>query len=584
MDTLRLGMADSTPQDLLATALARHQAGDLDTAEGLYKQVLQQAPNQADALHLLGLISLQRGQAAAAVELIGRALSANPGSSVFLLNQALAYEALGDPAQAVRCLEQASTREPHRADIQLRIGGLHEALGNFEAAIAAFRSASELDERSIEAAARLGVALQQTRHLEEAAAQFRRALRLQPDFAAVHGNLGTVYQEFGQLDLALQHHRRATELAPGEPRLWFNLANAQSTSGSLEEAAASYVRAIELAPDYAEALRNLGGVWRDMGDFERSLASFRAATEALPDYAEAHFGLASELLRQGNLDEGWPEFEWRWRCDELISQARHQELPAWRGQRLDGARLLVHTEQGFGDAIQFVRFVPLLQTLGARVTLECFPVLKRLFAQSGLADQLVAQGEPIASADCQVPLMSLPGLLKVNLATIPNRVPYLIADPELVKAWETRLPAGEWRVGVAWRARQGKPNDHRSINKEDVALLADVPEATVISLQNDESPPGGITDVGTSFTDFADTAAVIDQLDLVISVDTAAAHLAGALGKPVWLLLPVVPEWRWLLDREDSPWYPTMRIFRQSRGESWAAVVTRVALALSERK
>ena len=352
--------------------------------------------------------------------------------------------------------------------------------------------------------------------------------------------------------------------------------------------------AIGLKPDYAEAHNNLGATLQKQCEFDEAMAGYDRAIELKPDYAEAHFNRSLLLLLTGNFKEGWPEYEWRLRKKD--NYCLNIQQPRWDGSPLNGRNILVHAEQGYGDAIQFARYLPLVKAKGGNVILECRKVLTRLLKGVAGVDKI---SEPLSDKsqniqfDLHVPLLSLPGIFNTTLDTIPSDVPYIKPDPELVSQWNVKLGRnGDFKIGIVWAgSKTYKNNLSRSCLLSDFVSLAKIPGVTFCSLQKESAskeahnPPGGmkITNLDKGLNDFADTAAVIANLDLVISVDTAVVHLAGAIGKPVWTLLPFAPDWRWLLNRDDSPWYPSMRLFRQTKPNDWDGVFEQVKDALLKK-
>ncbi len=362
--------------------------------------------------------------------------------------------------------------------------------------------------------------------------------------------------------------------------------------GRFAEAENCYHEALRLNPRYAEAHNNLASALQALGRHEEALAGYDLALLYQPDSASAHWNRSLAWLQQGDYQRGWPEYEWRWRRDRVV----RRRLPGapWDGAPLDGRTLLIYPEQGLGDQIQFVRYAPLARQQGGRVVVECPPALLGLFATCPGIDQLVAEGTPLPPFDVHVPVMSLPHRLGTTLETIPAAVPYLSADPARVASWaEVLAGIPGYRVGIAW---QGNPRHawdrHRSIPLARFAPLAQVPGVRLVSLQKGpgveqlrglaERLPVAVLPDGPEGT-FLDTAAVVSQLDLVVTADTALAHLAGALGVPVWVALSAHSDWRWLRDREDTPWYPSMRLFRQATLGDWPGVFACMAAELGPR-
>ena len=484
--------------------------------------------------------------------------------------------------------------------------------GQLDAAEPHYRAA--LRERPDFAAAwcNLGLVRMAAGARDEAEQHQREALRLDPTFPEAHNGLGLVHYRFGRVAEAENCFRGCLRLWPDHPGAQLNLAVALQSRGRLEEAEACYREALRRGADPAQTYNNLSVVLRELGRTVESEASCREALRLRPDLADAQVNLAMVLLLTGRWPEAWPYYEARWRVGDLAASRRPFEQPLWTGaQRITGRTVLLHAEQGFGDTLQFCRYAPLLAALGARVVLEVGPPLARLMARLDGVAQVVAQGDPLPSFDLHCPLMSLPRAFATTPDTVPGTTPYLSAEPAQQAMWRDALaPLRGRRVGLVWAgsARAWLPhasalNRRRSMRLADMAPLAAVPGCSFVSLQlgpmaaqlnqgaiND--PPAGLVvhDVAEYLHDFTDTAALVANLDLVIAVDTAVAHLAGALGRPVWLLNRFDTCWRWLLGRDDSPWYPSLRLFRQpgpgdpgqrdpGRGE-WASVMQHVVEAL----
>ncbi|MGD0390491.1 MAG: tetratricopeptide repeat-containing glycosyltransferase family protein [Tepidisphaeraceae bacterium] len=427
--------------------------------------------------------------------------------------------------------------------------------------------------------------------LHEAEQLYRQVLARQPEHADAMHNLGVISFQVGRNDVAVELIRRAIVLNPNYPEAYSNLGNVLTDKGELDEAIAAYRRAIALNPNLPEAHNNLGNALRDKGQLEEAVPVYRQAIALSPNFAEAHKNLSLALLAQGDFQRGGEEYEWRWKCKDL-PPPRDFAQPQWDGCPLEGRTLLLHAEQGLGDAIQFIRYLPLAAQRGGEIIIECQAELQRLFQTIAGSCQIVARGQPLPAFDFHCPLLSLPRVFGTNLANVPKDVPYLHADAEDAGRWQHRLAehAPLVKVGLAWAGNPTHKNDrNRSIKLARLAALGQMPGARFFSLQKGaaaaetKTPPAGmeLVDWTAELKDFADTAALIANLDLVIAVDTAVVHLAGAMGKPVWTLLPYVPAWRWLLERQDSPWYPSMRLFRQPCIGDWDSVITRVVDALS---
>ena len=442
-----------------------------------------------------------------------------------------------------------------------------------------------------EAHANRGSALHALKRFEEALASYDRALALRPDYAEARYNRGNVLHALKRFEEALADYEHALALRPDYVEALANRGVTLHELKRFEEALASHDRALAVRPDYADAFVNRGVTLHELKRFEEALASYDRAIALRPDYAQAHFNEAVCRMLIGDFDRGWQKLEWGWETEELKNAKRTFSQPLWLGSdEIAGKTVLLHGVHGFGDTIQFCRYVPHVVERGARVILEIQEPLRELMGTLPGAAQIVSRGEPLPDFDLHCPLLSLPLALGTRLATIPAQTPYLRASPQAVMDWNARLgPRHRPRIGLAWSGRPEHNNDrNRSMRLSTLLSPLAGFDATYVSLQRevreDDAPVlQGRSDIlhfGEELKSYADTAALIANLDLVISVDTSVAHLAGALAKPVWILLPFIPDWRWLLDRDDSPWYPTARLFRQDETRSWDSVMARVHAAL----
>jgi tetratricopeptide (TPR) repeat protein len=615
-----------TTSEMLAVGLRHHEAGNLQEAETSYRRILEVDPGNVAAWHLLGRIAQHFGRLDVAEQYIRQAVRLRPDYPEGYLDLGMVFVALGNSDEAVACYRRALELRPAFAPAHYNLGTALRDQRKSKEAIACFVRAIELDPGFAQSHYNLGLAFQDEKRFDEASACYCRAIELQPDHADAHYNLGLVHQTCGRLQeaadcyaralaaepnhtLALNNlaiasiacgrpndavalSRRATELMPEFADAHNTLGTALRAAGKLDEALTCYRRAVKLRPDYAEAHQNLGVVNRELGRFDDAAACFRRAFELQPDLIDAHWNQSHLWLLQGDFDRGWPGYEWRWKAKEV--PPRDFSQPRWNGEALEGKTIFLHAEQGFGDTLQFLRYAALVKERGGKVVVECQKPLLKLLSKVPGIDRLLAHGDELPPFDVHAPLLSLPGIVRTTLETIPANVPYLFAEKELVDQWRQRLGGSEgFRIGVNWMGRTAPgPHKQRDIRLQQFAALAAIPGARLISLQKDggkEVAEAGfpIVDLGpdldTTHGPFMDTAAIIMNLDLVITSDTSIPHLAGALGVPVWLALPFVPDWRWLLDRSDSPWYPTMRLFRQKTRGDWAGVFREIDEALRER-
>ena len=455
-------------------------------------------------------------------------------------------------------------------------------------AVEAFQRAIHLNANLAEAHYNLGVALLGLGRRDEALAALRQALQLKPDYVEAQNNLGNVLKEQDRLEEAGAAFRRALEIKPDYAPAHHNLGNLLGDQGHFESAIAEYRRALDLEPNYPEACNNLGRTLVELRRFDEARAALARALALRPNYAMAKFNAAFLSLLHGDFERGWPWYEARWEVSTAKKPPYSQ--PVWNGEPLDGKRILIYAEQGFGDAIHFVRYAAMVVARGGEVIVGCQPALERLFRNAvGVKSIITGVNDPV-EFDVQIPMLSLPMTFQTRHESIPREIPYLFADPAQAECWRKRI--GErrslLRVGLAWSGdSQHRRNRKRSIALQMLQPLWRLEGIEFFSLQLGpgaaqltEFPTAPIVDHTSLIADFADTAALMTQLDLIISVDTAVAHLAGALGCSVWTLLSFVPDWRWGLEGEETPWYPTMRLFRQPALSDWDSVIQRVEVEL----
>jgi tetratricopeptide (TPR) repeat protein len=585
--------ATLTVPQALSRAFSAYSAGQLSDAEQLCQQIIDADGGHFAALHLLAIVQSGLGKKIAALASYDRALSLRPDHAEVLCNRGVTLHQLERFEEALASYDRALALRAdypealsNRGNTLRSLNRLDEALANYDRALAARPDYAE-------ALCNRGAALHERNRFEEAVASYNRALMIRPDYVNALCNRGGALLQLNLFEDALASYQRVLALAPNHAEALSNRGVTLHRLGRLEEALASYDRALAMRPDYAEALCNRGVTLHEMQRFDEALASYAAALAVRPDYAEAHFneGLCRALT--GDYRRGLEKFEWRWQAEQS-NQKRNFTQPLWLGSdEIAGRTILLHAEQGFGDTIQFCRYVSLVAARGARVILEVQRPLRRLMSgllTNGLAGatEIVARGEPLPAFDVHCPLLSLPLAFGSRLESIPSATPYLRAPAQSVTNWKERLETERRpRIGLTWSG--GPTLRHRSMKLKELLSLLDV-DATFVSLQKEvpsEDAPGlkdqrKLLHFGDELKDFSETAALISHLDLVISVDTSVAHLAGALARPVWVLLPLVPDWRWQLEGDTSPWYPTARLFRQDASRSWAKVIARVQAVLRE--
>lgn len=546
---------DTAPDPRYQAAVERHRSGRLEEAMTLYRQVLESAPGHPPTLHMLGCLALQLGQYPAAIDALAAAVAADGA----------------------------------RADYRNDLGEAYRQAGDAESAAEAYTGALALDPGHAPATNNLGIIRHAQGRLDEACALYRRAIDIDPQNADAVTNLGVALQALGQIEEARTTLLAARKLAPAAAAIALNLGNLELGVGAVEAAEALYREALTLDPDSAPAQVNLGRALKEQGRVAEALSACVRARTMAPGLAAAHWNEGLCRLLLGDFKRGWPGFLWRWAAAAVPPHGL--DLPEWDGTLLRGRHLLVHAEQGLGDTIQFIRFVPLLARFEpASVTVMVQPGLIDLVASLPGIDRVIGPQAAPAGVDLRVPLLDLPGWFGLGAADFAVGVPYLHADTTAAARWKAALDGAPGRrIGVVWKGRADHANDrNRSMRLDDLLPLAATPGTRWFSLQRETSADeeaalaaAGIEALGPRFTDMADTAAALAALDLVISVDTSIAHLAGALGRPVWVMLPAVPDWRWLLNRADSPWYPAARLFRQPQRGDWKSVVGALGAALS---
>jgi tetratricopeptide (TPR) repeat protein len=562
-------------------------------AEKAYRAAVRLRPDDAEVQFALGSLQDKRGRRKEAMASYRQIIQVRPDHAEARVRLGIALAERGELDEAIAQLRAACCHAPGLAKAHNNLGVALAQRGLVGEAVAAFQEALRLQPDYAAAAYGLGNALGTQRRHAAAVVHYRTALRLQPDFPEAHNNLGLALLEIGALDEAVVVLRQGVRLRPKAAEAHNNLGLALAALGQFAAAETCYEEALRLKPGYAEAHNNLASAYKEQMRLGEALASYDAALRLESDSASAHWNRSLALLQGGDFERGWAEYEWRWRRSG--SKPRQLPKPAWDGTRLAGRTLLVYAEQGWGDMMQFLRYAPLAARTGGRVVVECPAPLAPLFATCAGIERVVVEGEPLPAFDCHAALLSLPRLMKTTLATVPAVVPYLSATAERVAAWGPRLPQGVFKIGVVW---QGNPRHrwdrHRSVPLTQLAPLAQVPGVQLISLQKGAGSEqvaeaagvcpvlvlDGLDEDGGAFLD---TAAVLKHLDLVVTVDTALAHLAGALGVPVWLALSVLADWRWLREREDTPWYPGMRLFRQRTLGAWDEVFQRMAGELRQR-
>lgn len=508
------------------------------------------------------------------------------------LQQGVALHSAGRVRDALQLYQAILEADPGHFDALQLAALAHKQQGDYKAALELFSRALRIDQSQPAVFNNLGVTLQELGHPQQALDCFADALRLQPDYAEALNNQGLSLAALNRHADAVRSYDEALQINPAYAAAQNSRGTSLQALGRSREAIESYKKALEIRPDYAQCHNNLGYALRRLGRHEQALSAYEEALRLSPDDADTHWNYAILLLLLGRYPQGWQHYEWRLVKHDLRHNFRADPQHDWRGQHaVAGKRVLIYAEQGLGDAIQFVRYLPLLDALGAEVVLEAHKRLLPLFASLRMPLTLVAKGDPLPPYDFSCPLMSLPMVFGTTLETVPATVPYLFSDASKVAAWQQRLGLRQaLRVGIAWSGSSTHKDDaERSLGLAQLSSLLALPvEWHSLQKEYRDADLGALQSLPhlrqhhDAQHDFSDAAALFDCMDLIISVDTSVAHLAGALGKPVWILLSRAVDFRWLLDREDSPWYPTARLFRQGEDEPWSAVLARVAAALRE--
>lgn len=528
---------------LFAAALRHHQTGNLQEAERAYREILGLNPRHADSMHLLGMVGYQCGHGEAAAELIRQAIALNPKGPLYHSNLGVVLNSLGKLDQAVESYRRAVAMRPNYAEAHGNLGNVLVAQSKYGDAMVHLKRAMDLDPGNVHNQVNLGVALAEQGEFAEAVPHYEKAIALKPDYAEALSNLGNALQALGRL----------------------------------QEAIRCYQRSLALKPSYLTAIYNLGNAYQGMDDLEQALKTYDSALSMQPDYLQAVYGKALAQLVDGNFVDGWQNYESRWKT------AGHQHMrpypyPRWKGNKLTSGRVLVWGEQGVGDEIMFAGMIPDVLRTGSRCVVDCEARLVPLFARSFPEAEVVTgmdERKAVEDIAAHVPIGSLPRLFRnIESAFEASTSPYLVADPGQRERFRARYACGKRVVGVAWHTKNRTTGRSRCIAIDMLAPLLQRSDIFWVSLQYGEHEAPVFFDPEVDqMKDMDKFAAQIAAMDLVITIDNCTAHLAGALGVPVWVMLPFARDWRWLREREDSPWYPSMRLFRQEKAGEWRGVV-----------
>lgn len=589
---------------LTAVGALCHISGRVQEAFDCLHRAIAVRPDNVDAQHRLGVLMAQQGQFDEAARCLETALRLQPQNPEIARNLRIALacrehrqgQALfqqGRLDEAALCERRAVEMAPDHSDAWNILGQVLSQQKKFEDSLPCFLRVAQLKPQSAEAQVNVALIYLYLKKFDDALVRFRRAVELDPQNADAHNGMGVVMVMQQRWQDAVPHYAEAIRLKPDFADAYYNMARAMTGQDRFDEALPWLERTLAIKPDHADARYTMALTRMEQNQVDEAADWYARTIELRPDDFDAHVGLALARFQAGRLTEAWPEYEWR------LKQPALQGLPderRWHGEPLEGRTIFVRAEQGAGDAIQFVRYMPMLQARGAKTILWCAHGLGRLMATCAGVDAVCRDGEPFPHYDYHVPLLSLPGIFGTTLENIPAEIPYIAPDKELAATWRAEFaqePA--LKIGIAWKGSSTNPRDrYRSIPLSFFAQLVDVPGVRLYSLQwgvgreqlaelaaqHPEAPP--VVDLGDRLGDFYNTTAVVSNLDLVITCDSAPAHLAGALGMPVWVALTFAPDWRWMLDRSDTPWYPTMRLFRQKKFNDWTAPFVELRAALVE--
>ena len=583
----------STIQTALGPDERCHREGHRPEMERLHLQSLDSNSDNSAALHSLGIMAHQMGKHTMALEFIHKAIEKKPQAPQFYNTLGLVHEALGAYEQAHHAYQEAISRHPDYAEAYHNMAIALQSQGQYAAAVEQCRQAVALKPDYAEAYNTMGYSLEKQKQYAEAATSYEQALQLKPDYVEAYNHLGVVLNQLGRSAEAIENYKWALQIDPEYSEVYNNLGIALKEQEQFAEAITCFGQALYYEADFTEAHYNLANSLRDEGRCPEAIESYLRAIRLKPDYAEAHWNMALTLLLSGNFTEGWKRYRRRRNADlEILTDYHRSGKPRWDGAQFEGQRLFVHYEQGLGDNIQFVRYLPMVKARGGNIIFETLKPLIGLFEEFPWIDEIIdyrPDEQLSVTFDFYTSLLDMPNIFGTTVETIPNGVPYIHADPVKVQYWRNKIAGPGLKVGIVWAGSPEHGNDrYRSCKLACFAPLTKIDDVQLYALQKGEAVNQIDALAGTipikrlseEFEDFTDTAAAIENLDLVISVDTSVLHLAGAMGKPTWALLPFSPEWRWMLHRPDSPWYPTMTLFRQKERKGWDPVFQRVAAEL----
>jgi len=585
----RLRPDDADGHNNLGNVLqAQHK---LDEAIVAYQCAIEINPNNMRAYNNLGGALRAQNRLDEALVAYRHSININPDFSDTYYNIANIMLLRKNFDEAIAGYQRAVELNPDHARAFYNLGNALQKNNRLDDAIVAYRQSIEIRPDNVDAINNLGNAFYKNNNCDEAIAAYLRVLEIKPNNVSALNNLGNAFFKQNKFDEAIEVYQRAINNKPNYSEAYYNIGIVMRAQNKIDEAILAYRKAIEIDPEYASAYNNMGVLFRAQNKVEESVDIFQRAIKIDHDHASAYFNQGISLLLLGHFREGWNLYEWRWKTEAMKMNVREFDRPLWLGQEdICGKTIFLHGEQGFGDTLQFCRYADLVKKLGAIVILEVQkPLIRLLFDLKGI-DRIVENKKDVRYFDYHCPLLSLPKALQTDLYSIPAAPYYLKSEISIQEKWSIRLgKKTRPRVGIAWSGNSLHRNDqNRSVFLEKIlcylsedfeyfCLQKDIRERDRDILKNSK-----IRQFSDEITDFAETAALCELMDLVISVDTSVAHLAGALGKQTWILLPYIPDWRWLLERDDSPWYPSVRLFRQQQAGDWDTTLERVAVALHE--
>ena len=590
----------------LQQAISLYQAGQLLQAEQICQQILRDYPQDAEALHMLGVIAYQVGESKIATGLISQAIEIDSNQYVFFNSLGAALQKQGSLEESIQAYQQAIQIQSGDADSYSNLGVALQDQGSLEESIQAYQQAIQIQPNHPEAYNNLGVVLKEQGRLEESIQAYQKSIEIQPKSAEAYHNLGNVLREQGSLEESIEAYQQVIQIQPNHPEAYNNLGVVLKDQGSLEESIQAYQQAIRLQPDYAEAYSNLGNVLREQGSLEESIEAYQQAIQIQPGSAETHNNLGLILLLLGDFHQGWKEYEWRLKCSNFSSENRNFPQPYWNGIHLNGKSVLIWAEQGIGDEIMFTSILLTLSQMTEKIVIECNIRLVSLFQRSFPQIQFFPRQNPPnpklldKNIDYQIPMGSLGQWLRTSEDSFKeSKQTYLTAcanKSAKIRERYQKLADGKLLVGISWKST--------GINQRQALLKSTILEDwTSVLLQQDcyfiNLQYGDVKEELEQFhlqtnlmiyqdekidslRSLDDFAAQTSALDLVISTSNTTVHMAGALGKQVWTLLPYIPDWRWMLDREDTSWYPSMRLFRQNETGDWSGVFSQVKSELEQ--